>query len=81
MKILIRIYLTHLQQTNENEISNEEENPSETLFYKFRPNYLNQIPPFGPDLKEILLPDHEKKEGFCKRKKAVLFKLQVTEPI
>lgn len=81
LKILIRIYLSHLQQmsnfgspTESTDISDY----SDVLFYKYRPNYLDCMPPFDSDLFQLLSPPHGSlaKNTIDKDQKLILMKLQ-----
>lgn len=80
MKILIRIYLTRLQEKNDkSDKMLEEESNSVILFYKWRSSYLAQVPPFGPDLNQMFEPQEENlsKASANKEEKTILLKMQV----
>ncbi|KAK6641856.1 hypothetical protein RUM44_013574 [Polyplax serrata] len=75
MKLLIRIYLAQLQPTN-GEQKDAEEDGSDILFSKYRPNYLNQVPPFGPTVKQLFCKNEEASDTDSKKEKTTLLKLQ-----
>ena len=82
LKILIRIYLMALQGwEEEGDREEDDEKYSEVLFQKYRPNYLNQVPPFSPELKEMFTKssstEEEKIREENKKGKMILYKLQV----
>lgn len=83
LKILIRIYLSHLQQMSSFSSPTESSeifDASDILFYKYRPNYLDCMPPFDSDLFQLLSPPHGSlaKNTIDKDQKLILMKLQVS---
>ncbi|EEB20087.1 hypothetical protein Phum_PHUM601870 [Pediculus humanus corporis] len=81
LKILIRIYLMQLQGwEEEGDREEDDEKCSEVLFQKHRPNYLNEVPPFSPELKDVFTKTssstEEKREEKNKKGKMILYKLQ-----
>ncbi|XP_054001968.1 uncharacterized protein LOC128888833 [Hylaeus anthracinus] len=85
-KLLVRSYLGKLSQTKVYKIENKEnidENYTNFIFSKFRPDYLDRMPPYAKDYQKILNANYLKDIGNIEKTDAEktipaeLFKLQL----